>query len=42
MISPGYLDVMYTTLAGRIVMTAALAAVYVAYRMIDKITAIEI
>ncbi|MBQ1406846.1 MAG: type II secretion system F family protein [Eubacterium sp.] len=42
LISPGYLDVMYTTLAGRIVMTAALAAVYVAYRMIDKITAIEI
>ena len=42
LISPGYLEVMYTTIAGRIVMTGALFAVYVAYRMIDGITAIEV
>lgn len=42
LLSPEYLSVMYRTLEGRIAMTAALAGVFMAYRMMDRITDIEI
>ncbi len=41
-LSPEYLSVMYTVIPGRIAMTAALAGVYASYRMIERITDIEI
>lgn len=41
-VSPDYLSVMYTTLAGRILMTLALAATIGAYVLIERITAIEV
>ncbi len=40
--SPEYLEVMYETLAGRSLMTMALAATFGAYLMIERITDIEI
>lgn len=40
--SPDYLDVLYTTLAGRLIMTLALAGICVAYRITDRLTRIEV
>lgn len=40
--SPEYLAAMYTTSAGRILMSLALAAIVIAYWMIERITAIEV
>ena len=40
--SPGYIEVLYTTLSGRIVMTAALAGIIYAYRLTVKLTKIEV
>ena len=40
--SPDYLDVLYTTLTGRLIMTLALAGICVAYRIADKLTRIEV
>ena len=42
MTSPDYLEVMYGTFAGRILMTLALSATVLAYVMIERITAIEV
>jgi len=39
--SPGYLDNLYQTLAGRIVMTVALMGMFAAYALTEKITNIE-
>ena len=41
-LSPEYLSIMYTGLPGRIAMTLALMGIYMAYRMIERITDIEI
>lgn len=41
-VSPDYLSVMYSTFAGRILMSAALLAVVGAYVVIERITAIEV
>jgi tight adherence protein B len=41
-ISPEYLNVMYTTLPGRILMTAAIAGVIGAYIWIERITDIDV
>ncbi|MFQ7736477.1 MAG: type II secretion system F family protein, partial [Emergencia timonensis] len=40
--SPDYLQVMYSTAAGRILMSLALAAIVIAYFMIERITSIEV
>lgn len=40
--SPEYIGIMYSTWIGRIIMTIAFLIIYMAYRMIEKITAIEI
>ena len=40
--SPAYLQVMYSTAAGRILMSLALAAIVIAYFMIERITSIEV
>ena len=40
--SPGYLDVMYTTLGGRILMTICLILFAVSYKIGKKITNIEV
>lgn len=42
MMSPDYLEVMYTTAAGRILMSLALGAIVFAYWMIERITDIEV
>lgn len=42
LMSPDYLAVLYQTMGGRILMTAALAATALAYVMIERITNIEI
>lgn len=39
--SPGYLDNLYQTLQGRVVMTLALFGIYAAYALTEKITNIE-
>ena len=41
-LSPEYLSIMYTGLPGRIAMTLALMGIYMAYRMIERITDMEI
>lgn len=40
--SPDYLEPLYTTLAGRLIMTAALAGIGTAFYLTDKMTAIEV
>ena len=40
--SPDYLEVLYTTLAGRLIMTFALAGICVAYHITDRLTRIEV
>ena len=40
--SPDYLNVLYTTLAGRLIMTMALAGICVAYHITDRLTKIEV
>lgn len=42
MMSPDYLAVMYTGVMGRLLMTLALAAIVIAYWMIERITDIEV
>lgn len=42
LLSPEYLSVMYQTAEGRIAMSAALGGVFAAYRMMERITDIEI
>lgn len=42
MMSPEYLEIMYTSLAGRLLMTAALAMAAGAYVVIERITQIEV
>ena len=42
MMSPDYLEVMYTTAAGRILMSLALGTIVFAYWMIERITNIEV
>ncbi len=39
--SPGYLENLYCTLFGRLVMTAALVGIFTAYKLTEKITNIE-
>lgn len=39
--SPGYLENLYSTLSGRLVMTIALAGILTAYKLTEKITNIE-
>lgn len=41
-ISPDYLQVLYSTFAGRIVMTLALAGMATAYLMTERLTDIEV
>ena len=41
-VSPAYVAGLYTTLTGRIVMTAALVGIVYAYQMIAKLTRIEV
>ena len=41
-LSPGYLDVMYGTAAGRIMMTGCLGLVAAAYYSIERITDIAV
>ena len=40
--SPGYMEGLYTTLAGRVVMTVALFVIGYSYSMINKLTKIEV
>lgn len=40
--SPGYLDIMYGTFGGRLLMTLALIGMGVSYWMVERITAIEV
>lgn len=39
--SPGYLETLYCTMAGRLIMTVALAGIFTAYLLTEKITNIE-
>ena len=40
--SPGYVEVLYTTLAGRVIMTGAMAGILYAYHLTLKLTRIEV
>lgn len=41
-VSPEYVAPLYETVSGRVLMTAVLAAMAIAYRMVERITAIEV
>lgn len=41
-VSPGYLDVLYETVQGRVIMTCALLGMAAAYRMTERITDIDV
>jgi tight adherence protein B len=40
--SPAYIEILYTSFNGRVIMTAALAGILYAYRMTLKLTKIEV
>jgi tight adherence protein B len=42
LVSPGYIEILYTSLEGRLIMTAALGAIGYAYFLTMKLTKIEV